>query len=198
MKLSKNTVFILLMLIVVAALYRLIPFRPAGFAPQMAMAIFGGAMIKDRKWALTFPILSLFISDLLFQGLFMAGLVEVKGIYAGQWQLYICFIIVTAFGFLMKKVNFKNIAFFSVAGSLLFFIVSNLSVWLGGGGFARPKTLEGLKYTYFDALIFYRDGGLIKGFAGNFLVHDLIWCAILFGGYFLFKKYQPSLQPGKL
>lgn len=194
MKINKDTLIIFTVLLVTAALYRLIPFRPAGFAPQMALAIFGGALIKDKKWALTFPILSLFISDLMFQGLFLAGLVDIKGIYSGQWQLYVCFLLITVFGFFMKKVTFKNALIFSGAGSIIFFIISNFAVWLGGGGFARPRTLEGLKFTYFDALIFYRDGGLIKGFPGNFLIHDLIWGALLFGAYFLYKKYRSSTE----
>ena len=194
MKLSKDTLFIILVLFVTAALYRLIPFRPAGFAPQVALAIFGGALIKDKKWALTLPILSLFISDLIFQGLFLAGLVEIKGIYAGQWQLYVCFLAITTFGFLMKKINLKNTLIFSGAGSVIFFIISNFAVWLGGGGFARPKTFEGLQYTYFDALIFYRDGGIIKGFPGNFLIHDLIWGVVLFGIFLLYKRSRTSVN----
>lgn len=196
MKLSKNTILILIMMIVVAALYRLIPMRPAGFAPQMAMALFGGAMIRDKRWALSFPIFSLFLSDLLYQGLYMAGLVDIKGIYAGQWQLYACFLLITVFGFFLRKINLKNIALFSVGGSLLFFVTSNFMVWIGGGGFGRPKTVEGLVQCYVDALIFYRDGGLIHGFPGNFIISDLFFCALFFGGYFLVsRKQQLSTAP---
>lgn len=194
MKLSKNTIYVLILLIVVAALYRLIPMRPAGFAPQMAMALFGGAMIRDKRWALSFPIFSLFLSDLLFQGLYMAGVTDIKGLYAGQWQLYFCFLLITVFGFFLKKINLKNVALFTISGSGLFFIISNFMVWIGGGGFARPKTIEGLIQCYVDALIFYRDGGLIHGFAGNFIFGDLFFAAVLFGGYFLMRPKSIAEQ----
>ena len=43
---SKNIVWSFILLIIVAALYRIIPGRPFGFAPQWAMAIYAGAVIK--------------------------------------------------------------------------------------------------------------------------------------------------------
>lgn len=188
MKLSKNTLIVFAMLVLVAALYRLIPVRPAGFAPQMALALFGGAMIRDKKWAFTLPLLSLFLSDLLFQGLYIAGLTNIEGFYAGQWMVYGCFMLITLFGFLLKKVNFTNTAVFSVSGSLIFFVVTNFLVWAGGGGYSRPKTFDGLMMCYADALAFYRDGGLINGFAGNFIIGELFFTVLLFGGYYLVQK----------
>ncbi|MEY2835512.1 MAG: hypothetical protein RLZZ557_1174, partial [Bacteroidota bacterium] len=49
MKSSKYTLFSLLMLVLVAAVYRVIPDRPWGFAPQFAMTLFCGATIKDKR-----------------------------------------------------------------------------------------------------------------------------------------------------
>lgn len=188
MKFSKNTLIVFAMLVLVAALYRLIPVRPAGFAPQMALALFGGAMIKDKKWAFTLPLLSLFISDLLYQGLYMAGITNIEGFYGGQWMVYGCFMLITLFGFFMKKVNFTNTVVFSVSGSLIFFLVTNFLVWAGGGGYSRPKTFDGLMMCYADALAFYRDGGLINGFAGNFIIGELFFTLLLFGGYYLVQR----------
>jgi ABC-type microcin C transport system permease subunit YejB len=70
MKLNRSFVWAFVLLVLVAALYRLMPNRPLGFAPQIAMALFGGAMIKDRKWAISLPLLSMLISDILFQVLY--------------------------------------------------------------------------------------------------------------------------------
>lgn len=194
MKLSRNTIITFALLILVASLYRLIPVRPAGFAPQMALALFGGAMISDKKWAISLPILSLFISDLLYQGLYTFGVTETPGIYEGQLTIYACFLVITLFSFLMKKVNFTNIALFSVSGSMIFFLLTNFFVWVAGAGFGRPKTMEGLMMCYGDAIAYYRDGGLIHGFAGNFILGDLVWTAVLFGGYFFAQR---SLRPAK-
>jgi len=193
MKLSKHTLYALLMLILVAALYRIIPNRPAGFAPQMSLALFGGAVIKDKRWAFALPVFSLFLSDLLYQLLHIAGISPMPGFYEGQLTTYICFVVLTIFGFLVQKVNVKNVLLFSVSGSVIFFTLSNFFVWLGGGGFNRPKTFSGLVQCYTDALLYYRDGGLIHGFAGNFILGELIWSVVLFGGWYLLRKV--SMKP---
>jgi len=193
MKFSKNTVIVMVILVLVAAIYRVFPGRPAGFTPQMALALFGGAMISEKKWAFILPLISLFISDLLYQGLFAAGLTDIPGLYQGQWMVYGCFLLVTVFGFLMKNVNWKSIIGFSFSGSMIFFLSSNFFVWLGGGGLNRPQTFDGLLMCYGDALAFYRDYGIIHGFAGNFVLGDLFFTALLFGSYFLAKKSVPSI-----
>lgn len=184
------------LLVLVSALYRIIPNRPAGFAPQMAMALFGGAMIKDKRWAVLLPLLSLFISDIIYQILYMAGATDRMGFYAYQLPIYLCFIAVSVFGFLLKKISVVRVGIFSIVGSVIFFLLSNFSVWLSGWGFARPKTFEGLMLCYNDALLYYRDGGLIRGFEGNLILGDMIFTTIIFGGYYLINKFV--LKPQEL
>ncbi|MEO5563318.1 MAG: DUF6580 family putative transport protein [Chitinophagaceae bacterium] len=192
MKSNRSTWIAFILLIVVAAFSRVMTYSVAGFAPQMAMAIFGGAVINDKKWAFALPLLSLLLSDLLLQVLFTAGISERAGFYSGQWAVYLCFAVLTVYGFLMKKVNVKNVLIFSVSGSVLFFIMSNFFVWLGGGGLNRPQTFEGLILCYGDALAYYRDYGLIKGFIGNSVLGELIWSIGLFGGFYLINKLSFS------
>jgi hypothetical protein len=194
MKLNKSTWLAFALLIVVGAFSRLISYNIAGFAPQMAMALFGGAVIKNKKWAFALPLLSLLFSDALLELLFQTNLVVRAGFYEGQWQIYLCFAMVTLFGFLLRNINWKNVLVFSISGSLLFFITSNFFVWIGGGGFGRPITFNGMLQCYYDGLAFYRDYGLIKGFIANFILGDLIWSAVLFGGYYLILKFSTSLQ----
>ena len=75
MKLQKNVIIPLVLLIIISAIYRIIPSRPLGFAPQIAMALFGGALfVKDKKWAFALPLLSMFISDILYQVLYANNL----------------------------------------------------------------------------------------------------------------------------
>ncbi len=188
MKLGKSTVLAFLLLIIVASLYRVWDGRPFGFAPQIAMAIFGGAVIKDKRLAFLLPLLSLLISDLLYQVLYINGLSTIKGFYDGQWQLYVLFAGLTLFGFLMGRVNALKVLGFSISGSLLFFLASNFLVWIGGGGLNRPRTFDGLLMCYGDAIAFYRDYGLIGGFVGNIFIGDLFFSAVLFGAYYLISK----------
>ena len=188
MKLNKSLLVSFGLLILAASLYRAWPDRPYGFAPQMAMALFGGAMIKDKRLAFLLPLISMFISDVLYQVLYTNGLTEIKGFYGGQWVNYILIASITLFGFLLKKITALRVFAFSISGSIIFFLLSNFSVWAGGGGFGRPKTFDGLMMCYYDGLAFLRDYGLVKGFYGNLFFGDLFFCTLLFGSYYLINR----------
>ncbi len=198
MKLNRSLLLIFGMMILVAALYRVWDGRPYGFAPQIALAIFGGAVIRNKRLAFVLPLVSMLLSDVLYESLYLAGLSEIQGFYSGQWQNYLLFAGLTLFGFLMKKVNVLSVIGFSISGSLLYFIASNFAVWAGGGGYNRPKTFDGLMMCYNDALAFYREYGLINGYAGNIVMGDLFFCGLLFGGFYLLNKtvVQPKANHG--
>jgi uncharacterized membrane protein YhhN len=180
MKLTKNFLPVFILLIVAAALYRVIPGRPWGFAPHIAMALFGGAVIKDKKWAFALPIFSLFLSDLLYQGLYAQGLTDTPGFYEGQWVNYLLFVVVTCIGFFMKNINVGNIISFSFLSPAVFFLLSNFAVWIGGGGWQRPKTFEGLMMCYSDGLPFFRGA----------LLATLVFGAVFFSAYYLLRKKE--------
>jgi hypothetical protein len=184
MKLNKSIVWSLVLLIVVGSIYRVIPNRPWGFTPQLAMALFAGAMIKDKKWAFALPLFSMFLSDLLYQALYLNGLSEIPGFYKGQWTNYLLFAGVTCVGFAMKKVTAAGIFLYSLLAPTLYFLVSNFLVWANGGGLHRPKTWTGLLMGYTDALPFYR--GTLLG--------TIVFSMILFGGYFLLNRPQTQAE----
>jgi hypothetical protein len=194
MKIAKSTIWAFILLILTASLYRVWDSRPFGFAPQMAMALFGGAVIKDKRLALFLPLICLLISDSLYQILFNYGLSPIKGFYRGQVWNYGLFACITLFGMLMKRVNLKNVLGFTISGSVIFFLLSNFGVWIGGGGYVRPKTFEGLLQCYGDALVFHRDYGLIKGFYGNQIIGDLFFSLLLFGAYYFITKAAVSTK----
>ena len=186
MKMNKNILLSFLLLVVVAALYRVIP-RPVNFAPQIAMALFAGAVIKDKVWAFALPILSMVISDLLYQVLYINGMTDIPGFYIGQWQNYILFAAITSIGFLIKKIKVLSILVASLAAPTVFFIVSNFVVWAGwqgARGLNRPKTFEGLLMCYGDALPFYP----------NSVYACIFFSAILFGTYALIRKKENQLS----
>lgn len=188
MKLNKSVLLSFGILVVIASIYRAWPDRPFGFAPQMAMAIFGGAVIKDKRLAFLLPLISMFISDVLYQVLYYNGLTTIQGFYDGQWVNYLVIAGITVFGFLLKRITALSVFAFSISGSILFFLASNFAVWLGGGGLERPKTFSGLMQCYYDGLAFLRDYGLVKGFYGNIFIGDLFFCSILFGSFYLLQQ----------
>lgn len=185
MRSNKNLLLTLLIMIVVAALYRVIPDRPFGFAPHWAMALFGGAAIKDKRLAFAFPVLSMFISDVIYQLLYINGLTDIPGFYSGQLTNYLLFAALTLIGFFMKKITVGNIAVYSVIVCTAFFLLSNFFVWNNGGGWGRPHTFEGMIQTYVDGLPFY----------GMSIVATLAFSAILFGAWRLITTgFKPLIN----
>ncbi len=188
MKSNKSLVLTLVVLIVIAALYRIVPGRPWGFAPQIAMALFGGAVIKDKKWAFALPIFSMFLSDLLFQGLYNAGLTSMYGFYDGQLLNYGLFALMVVIGFAIRKITLVNVLAASLIAPTVFFLLSNFITWSGmaGGlrGLNRPLSVEGLVMAYADGLPFYRGA----------LLATVFFSTLLFGGYYLLTKNQTAVK----
>jgi hypothetical protein len=180
---SKNIIWSFLLLVIVAALYRIIPGRPFGFAPQWAMAVFAGAVIKDKKWAFIMPVLSMFVSDLLYQVLYLGGISNMPGFYEGQWQNYLLFTLLVLVGVAIKKLNVLQIGAASVIAPTLYFLVSNFLVWASNGairGLDRPKTFNGLLLCYSDGIPFYKMS----------ILATLVFSTILFGSYILARNYR--------
>jgi uncharacterized membrane protein YhhN len=188
MKLNKNIVISLVLLIVIASLYRIIPNRPFGFAPQIAMALFGGALfVNNKKWAFLLPLLSMFISDTLYQVLYVSGLSQTKGFYSGQVTNYLLFAGLTIIGFSVKKNKLGSIIAGVLAAPTAYFLASNLLVWASGGGYHHPKTFDGMLACLADGLPFYQ--GSLTGTA--------VFAGLLFGGYYLIKQSAGSASTVK-
>lgn len=182
MKLNKSNLLILFLLIVAAALYRTWDGRPMGFAPQIAMALFAGSVSKDKRFAFLFPILSLFVSDLLYQFLYAQGLSTIKGFYSGQWENYLLIASITVIGFFINKNKIGHILAGSLAGAVYFFLVSNFMVWIGGGldinNQPYERSFNGLLVCFTEALPFFKWS----------LISTLLFNGVFFGSYYLLGK----------
>ena len=174
MKLNKSVLLSFVLLIVVGSVFRVL-----GYAPQIAMAVFGLAVIKDKRLAFLLPLVSMFLSDVLYQVLYLNGLMEYGGFYEGQLVNYVLVVASGLAGLLAVNKKPLNIVVASVSGYLGYFVLSNFAVWLGGGGLHRPKTAEGLMQCYADALPFLRSG----------LVNTLAFSVILFAGFYLLQRF---------
>lgn len=183
MKITKTIIWTFVALVVLAALYRIIPDRPLGFAPQFAIALFAGAVITNRKYAFAIPLLSMFISDALYQVLYMNGLTDIRGFYSGQWQNYLLIAAVTALGFLIKRITVVNVLGYSLLAPTVYYLISNFGVWAGQGGFKRPLTFDGLMMCYADGLPFYKGS----------LMATIAFSAVLFGSYFLLTRNSTKM-----
>ena len=181
MKNKKQLAGSFILLIVIASLYRIMPGRPYGFAPMIAMAIFGGAVIKDKKFAFLLPLLAMFVSDSLYQLLYINGVGNIPGFYEGQVVNYILFGGLTVFGFFIKNFNIKRIAIASLSAPTAYFLISNFLVWASSSplaGLGRPKTFNGLMMCYADGLPFYPWS----------IASTFIFSAIIFGSFYWLTK----------
>ena len=62
MKLNKQIITALVIMVAMSALYRVLPGRPLGFAPQIAIALFGGSLLASKKqYAFLLPLVSMFL-----------------------------------------------------------------------------------------------------------------------------------------
>lgn len=167
--------------VLVAALARLLP-HPPNFSPVEAMALFGGAYFAQRWLALGVPLAAMLLSDLglaLLKGGDYAGYVG----SGGFWLVYLCIAAITVLGFgLRGRVRSGRLLGFGLAGSLLFFLVTNFGVWFGSSFY--PQSLDGLIACYVAGLPFLQ--WTVLG--------TLAYSALLFGGYELLRRQMPGLQ----
>ena len=168
-------------LIFVAALSRVIP-HPPNFSPIEAVALFGGAYFAKRQWALVVPLAAMFASDLVL-GLLNGGIYWSYFASAGYLLVYACIALSTVLGFgLRGKVSGGRVLAYSLAGSVLFFVVTNFGAWLGSP--AYPQTAAGLLAAYVAGIPFFQ--WTVLG--------TLFYAALLFGGFELLRKRMPALQ----
>src|SRR5688572_16647158 len=133
MKINKTILIVFGLLLLASSLYRVWDGRPWGFTPQFAIAICAGAIIKDRLLAFLLPLLSMFLSDVLYEVLYVNNLSDIKGFYTGQLINYILIVGSTLLGMLIRKPRWLNVTILAVSIPTLYFIISNLAVWIGRG-----------------------------------------------------------------
>ncbi len=182
---TESTLFtgplLLAALIFIAALSRLIP-HPPNFSPIEAVALFGGAYFVKRGWALLVPLLAMFASDLVL-GLVNGGIYWSWFANASYLLIYACIALSTLLGFgLRGKVSGGRVLGYSLAGSVLFFVVTNFGTWLGGSMYSHD--LAGLTTAYIAGIPFFQ--WTVAG--------TLFYSALLFGGFELLRRRHPALR----
>lgn len=163
--------FITLSAIIFAlAIFRLLPHLP-NVSPIAAMALFGGAYFSDKRVAFVIPFVALFLSDLIL------------GLHNSMIFVYAGFGLTVAIGLLLKnKVTVTNTSFAVVASSVLFFLLTNFGAWMTSGLYA--KTAAGLMQAYAAGIPFFQ----------NSLLGNLVYAAVIFGGYHMLQKNVAVLK----
>lgn len=164
--------------LLIAALSRLIP-HPYNFTPIAGMALFGGALLNDKKMAFAIPLAAMFISDVFL------------GFHDQMLGVYISFVLISFIGFWLRNgYGFGKIVLASLGSSLLFFLVTNFYCWLIYP--AYPKDFAGLISAYTLAVPFYTND-VFGSFFVNTILGDLFYTGVLFGAYHLASLRFPVL-----
>jgi hypothetical protein len=174
---------VLTVMILLAALSRLLP-HPPNFSPIEAVALFGGAYFAKRAWAVAVPLIAMAISDLVL-GLVNGGVYLDYFLNAHFLSIYACIALCTLLGFgLRGRVNGVRVLGYSLAGSVLFFLLTNFAVWLTAKPAIESACSTGLGACYVAGLPFFQWT----------LLGTLFYSAILFGGFALLRARIPQLR----
>jgi hypothetical protein len=140
------------------------------FAPLAALGVFSGAVIKDKKYAFLVPVLGQLIADAYFQ-----FFTNIPGFYPGEIFNYTALVAATGLGMFMGQPKALKILGFTLGGSVIFFLLSNLGMWATG---YYGYTFGGLVKTYVAGLPFFK----------NTLIGDMAGSVLMFGLYFLLQR----------
>ena len=154
-----------------AAALRLLPHAP-NFDPITALALFAGASVEDRRWAVALPLAAMLLSDLLI------------GFHPLLPVIYLTFALVVWMGIsLRQRLTALPVAGAALGAATLYFVVSNFAEWTLG--MLYPRTIEGLIACYIAAIPFF----------GNTIGGALFYSAVLFGGLALAERKIPRMAP---
>lgn len=156
---NKNLIIVAVLILFGIAM-RLVE-HPANFVPIAAIALFAGAYLP-KKYVIILPLAIMFITDLFL------------GFYA--WQVmatvYGSFLIAGAIGlYLRNHKSLGGVISSSLGASVLFFLFTNLSVFLFSGFY--ELSWQGFLTCYSLAIPFFR----------NTMLGDLFFVGVLFGSY---------------
>jgi hypothetical protein len=129
----------------------------SGISPVMALALFGGFIARDKDKMFLLPLLALLLSDATIQFLYEQNLFPYAGFYTGQWKNYLLLMTIPLIGALLSAHSRTRILMSILAGPTLYFLISNLFVWMNAGEAIYMKDLNGLMQCYAMAIPFYRN-----------------------------------------
>lgn len=130
------------------------------FTAIIAISVLAGVYFKNRFIAIMIPILSMTISDLII-GFNFSNMI---------W-IYIPLIFITYYSFSINSNNYEKITTRFVIGPIIFFLFSNLGVWITSNMYL--KTMGGLLQCYIAGLPFLNNSLISTLLYGFILIYIL-------------------------
>jgi hypothetical protein len=126
---------------------------PWNFSPVMAVTMFLGAVLPDRRWSFALPLLMLLVRDF--------GIWALSGRFDWAFSpstpvIYACFAAAAAAGLFLRPRRSMLTAFpMAILAETVFFLVTNFAVWCGNEGLNYPATMTGLGLCYMAGIPFF-------------------------------------------
>ncbi len=160
-------------LVLLAVVTRLIPHYP-NFTAVGAMALFSGAILKDKRWAFALPLLAYWLSDLVLNNVIYSSYMDGFAWFTpGVMYQMVPILLIVAYGaYGMKRIGVGQVALGGIVATVIFFLVSNYGVWASGTMY--PASFSGLMASYLAGLEYALKGTLLS---------NLFYSAVLFGVY---------------
>ena len=182
--------FTLAALIITGILCRTLNFEIGDFhiVPVGALALFGGFALRNRYLSILVPVLTMFISDLYLEltqpGFGFYGISQLF-VYSGMATFAIL-------GNGMQSTKPLSVLGRTLSGSLLFWIISNFGVYLGGYyGYA----FSGLVTTYVMALPFRQNDAYSNLLFFNIILVNVAVAQVIFAAYqYAFSKNSKTVK----
>jgi hypothetical protein len=178
---------VLLLIIVVTAILRLASFTGWGpltvFSPIGAMALFGGAYFSGNVKPFAFPLLTLFISDVVLSFTIFSDSEYRQGLLYNGWVwTYGAFALMTIAGkLIIRKTSVKNIFIAVIVSTLIHWLVSDIGACIVEKEFTfslyTQRLITAIPYEW------------------RFLGGTAIYSAILFGLFEWLQTKYTSLRP---
>ena len=183
MKNNRLQILFATLVVLLIASTRLIP-ETNNFVPVFAMILFAAVHFQNKYQAVIISLSVLWLSDLYINN---------WGQYANYYNEFVLFsspfnyiayllIALVSVKIFKDTITIKKVFSSSLLIGVIFFIVSNFGVWLGGTMY--PLTLEGLVTCYIAAIPFFRAT----------LASNILFSFILFGGYYILQKEASFLK----
>lgn len=175
---------VLILMVILAVLVRTLNINHitewVTFTPIGAVAMFSGTYLKDRWKAFLVPIVTVFISDLVLNYAWFHHFVLVD---SSSVVVYATLAIMVLIGTYIKNVNVATVIGASLLSVLMHWLLTDIDPWLNGTTYA--KGIVGYGQSLIAALPFEK----------SLLLGNLIFGAILYGGFELAKRKYTVLQP---
>lgn len=130
-------------LILILSFSRLIP-HPPNFTPIIAATILSSIFFNKSTKSISVVIISFLITDIIL------------GFYPSMMITYLSLILLILLSHnFFTSVNFKNLFFYSLTSSVIFFLLSNFGFWMFSGLY--EISFSGLLKCFYMAIPFFKN-----------------------------------------